>query len=247
VRHSWKVCLRERGLTLDAQIGRVLERVEPVHARLVGLIPGQDVSAQLVIVCDFDDEDGEDELPDVATTEDRKLLEKLPGQHQLLGWFLTSEHHQVRLAGSWVAQRDLVRFGHVARLDGSQSLAETLAGLPQELQRVGEGALRGGALRISLVLFDQVCLKGRSDFIGRHERLIDGPFPRDVVHHAAIIPRGRPAQRVRAPSDPSSEVRICRPSAGPEAMPRASPGSHRGRCLRSRSENSHPSRVAGGS
>jgi hypothetical protein len=37
------------------------------------------VSAQLVIVCDFDDEDGEDELPDVATTEDRKLLEKLPG------------------------------------------------------------------------------------------------------------------------------------------------------------------------
>jgi hypothetical protein len=204
VRHSWKVCLRERGLTLDAQIGRVLERVEPVHARLVGLIPGQDVSAQLVIVCDFDDEDGEDELPDVAATEDRKLLEKLPGQHQLLGWFLTSEHHQVRLAGSWVAQRDLVRFGHVARLDGSQSLAETLAGLPQELQRVGEGALRGGALRISLVLFDQVCLKGRSDFIGRHERLINGPFPRDVVHHAAIIPA---AARATSPGTERSQQR----------------------------------------
>jgi hypothetical protein len=120
------------------------------------LIPGQGVSAQLVIVCDFDDEEGEDELPDVAATEDRKLLEKLPGQHQLLGWFLTSEHHQVRLAGSWVAQRDPVRFGHVARLDGSQSLAETLASLPQELKRVGKGALRSGALRISLVLFDQV-------------------------------------------------------------------------------------------
>ena len=41
----------------------VLERIEPVHARLLGLIPGQDVSAQLVIVCDFDDEDGEAELP----------------------------------------------------------------------------------------------------------------------------------------------------------------------------------------
>jgi hypothetical protein len=76
VLHSWTVCLRERGLTLDAQIGRVLERIEPVHARLLGLIPGQDVSAQLVIVCDFDDEEGEDELPDVAATEDRKLLEK---------------------------------------------------------------------------------------------------------------------------------------------------------------------------
>jgi len=233
-------------LTLDAQIGRVLERIEPLHAWLLGLIPGQDVSAQLVIVCDFDDEEGEDELPDVAATEDRKLLEKLPGQHQLLGWFLTSEHHQVRLAGSWVAQRDLVRFGHVARLDGSQSLAETLASLPQELQRVGEGALRSGALRISLVLFDQVRLKGRSDLVGCLERLIDGPFPRDVVHHAAIIPRGRPPQRVRAPSDPSSEVRTCRPSDGPEAMPRASPGSHRGRCQCSRSENAYPSRVAGG-
>jgi hypothetical protein len=91
-----------------------------------------------------------------------------------------------------------------------------------------------------------VCLKSRSDFIGRHERLINGPFPRDVVHHAAIIPRGRPPQRVRAPSDPSSEVRTCRPTAGPEAMPRASPGSHRGRCQRSRGENAHPSRVAGG-
>ncbi len=206
-------------MTLDAQIGRVLERIEPLHAWLLGLIPGQDVSAQLVIVCDFDDEEGEDELPDVATTEDRKLLEKLPGQHQLLGWF---------------------------RLDGSQSLAETLASLPQELKRVGKGALRSGALRISLVLFDQVCLKSRSDFIGRHERLINGPFPRDVVHHAAIIPRGRPPQRVRAPSDPSSEVRTCRPSDGPEAMPRASPGSHRGRCQCSRSENAYPSRVAGG-
>jgi hypothetical protein len=246
VRHSWKVCLRERGLTLDAQIGRALERVEPLHARLLGLIPGQDVSAQLVIVCDFDDEEGEDELPDVATTEDRKLLEKLPGQHQLLGWFLTFEHHQVRLAGSWVAQRDLTRLADAASLDGSQSLAETLAGLPQELQRVGKGALRSGALRISLVLFDQVCLKGRSDFIGRHERLINGPFPRDVVHHAAIIPRGRPPATSPGTERSQQKVRTCRPSAGPEAMPRASPGSHRGRCLRSRSENAHPSTVAGG-
>ena len=184
--------------------------------------------------------------PDVATTEDRKLLEKLPGQHQLLGWFLTSEHHQVRLAGSWVAQRDLTRLADVARLDGSQSLAETLAGLPQELKRVGKGALRSGALRISLVLFDQVCLKSRSDFIGRHERLINGPFPRDVVHHAAIIPRGRPRNESGHRAIPAA--RSAHSDRAPDqAMPRASPGSHRGRCQRSRSKNSHPSRVAGGS
>src|SRR5439155_19455967 len=34
---------------------------------------------------------------------------------------------------------------------GSQSLAETLASLPQELERGGEGALRSGALRIGVV------------------------------------------------------------------------------------------------
>jgi hypothetical protein len=31
----------------------------------------------------------------------------------------------------------------------------------------------------------QVCLKGCSDFIGRHERLIDSPFPRDGLRPAA--------------------------------------------------------------
>jgi DNA-directed RNA polymerase subunit RPC12/RpoP len=44
---------------------------------------------------------------------------------------------------SW-AQRDLVRLGDGAGLDGSQSLADTPASLPQELERVGEGALRRG-------------------------------------------------------------------------------------------------------
>ena len=73
-----------------------------------------------------------------------------------------------------VAQGDLVRLGDGASLDGSQPLAETLASLPQELERVGEGALRSGALRISLVLFDEVCLQGRSDLVGRLERLIGG-------------------------------------------------------------------------
>ena len=38
------------------------------------------------------------------------------------------------LAGSWVAQGDLVRLGDAVGLDGSQSLAQTLASLPQELK-----------------------------------------------------------------------------------------------------------------
>src|SRR6266567_8016155 len=71
---------------------------------------------------------------------------------------------------------------------GSPSLAETLASLP-ELERGGEGAQRSGALRISVVLFDEACLKSRSDFAGRLERLIDGLFPRDAVHPLASIPQ----------------------------------------------------------
>ena len=93
-----------------------------------------------------------------------------------------ADRHVTRCAcWSLVAQRDLVRLGDVAGLDGSQTLAETLASLSMALKRAGEGALRSGALRISVVLFEQACLKSRSDFTGRLERLIDGLFPRDVV------------------------------------------------------------------
>jgi len=68
------------------------------------------------------------------------------------------------------AHPDLLRPGDVAGPDGSQSLAKTLASPPQERDRAGEGALRSGPLRISLVLFDQVRLNSRSDLTGCLER-----------------------------------------------------------------------------
>ena len=89
--HSWSLHCREYGLTLDAQISKVLARIEPVQTRLRDLITSQDVSCTLVIVRDFDDPEGEDEHFEAAITKDGKLLEKLPGQHQLLGWFLTHD------------------------------------------------------------------------------------------------------------------------------------------------------------
>jgi CspA family cold shock protein len=42
-----------------------------------------------------------------------------------------SASHQVRLPGSWVAQRNLIRLTDAVGLEGSQSLAQTLASLPQ--------------------------------------------------------------------------------------------------------------------
>src|SRR6266568_1886159 len=97
---------------------------------------------------------------------------------------------------------------------GSQPLAETLASLPRELERGGEGALRSGALRIGVVLFYEACLKSRSDFGGRLERLIDGLFPRDAVHYwrvsravgsASYRPLIRDVRRVWLHAQPGSE------------------------------------------
>src|SRR3989442_11221754 len=45
-----------------------------------------------------------------------------------------------------VAQGDLVRLGDVLGLDRSESLAQALAGLPQQLERVGGGAPDRGAI-----------------------------------------------------------------------------------------------------
>ena len=64
--------------------------------------------------------------------------------------------------GLLVGQRNVVRRGDVVGLDSSESFAETLPSLPKKLQRVGEIALRGGALQNSFVLFEEVSLEGRS-------------------------------------------------------------------------------------
>ncbi len=86
-----------------------------------------------------------------------------------------------------VALGDLVGLGDVVGLDGSESHAQALASLPQQLEGVGGGALRGGALRISPVFLDEMNLQGCGDFVGRLQRVVDGPVPCSVVNHGASI------------------------------------------------------------
>jgi len=86
-----------------------------------------------------------------------------------------------------IAQGDLVRLPDAFCLDASQSFAQALASLSQELERVGGGVLCGGAIQISLVLLEKVCLKGRRDFVGRLQRLVDSPVPGSIVNHVASI------------------------------------------------------------
>jgi len=86
-----------------------------------------------------------------------------------------------------VAQGDLIGLGYVVGLDGSQPLAQALASLPQQLEGIGGGTLRGAALRVGPVFLDEVGLQGGGDFVGRLQRVIDGPVPCYVVNHAASI------------------------------------------------------------
>ena len=103
-----------------------------------------------------------------------------------------------------VAQGDLVGLGDVVGLDGSESHAQALASLPQQLEGVGGGALRGGALRISPVFLDEVGLQGCGDFVGRLQRVVDGPVPCSVVNHGASI---APLRAFRTPGISSASSR----------------------------------------
>ena len=89
--------------------------------------------------------------------------------------------------GSGVASRDLVALGDTVGFDSSQSFTQALTGLPQELERVGGRALRGSPIQVSAVLLDQVRLKRRGDFVGRLQRVIDGPVPCGVVNPIHIF------------------------------------------------------------
>jgi hypothetical protein len=84
--HMWAVRCDERGLRVDEQVAVVLARLRPVEPRLVALAAESDCSFALTIVRDFNDAEGDGEREEFSPPEDR--VQKLSGQHQLLGWAL---------------------------------------------------------------------------------------------------------------------------------------------------------------
>jgi hypothetical protein len=87
VSHMWHVECREPGLTVDEQIARVVARVGPKRAAIRALVESSsDTGAVLRIVRYFDSDQGEEEELTVVGD-----LHKLTGQHQLLGWHLSSD------------------------------------------------------------------------------------------------------------------------------------------------------------
>lgn len=88
--HAWLIYSRRPGLPLDDHITEVLDRIRPVAAVVRALVNGGRVEADLQIVRYFNDQDGQDDLPD-PWEEDGHTYEKLPGQHHMLGWFIQRE------------------------------------------------------------------------------------------------------------------------------------------------------------
>ena len=84
------------GLTVKDHLQVIVDRLNP-YAEAIGTLVGEIESTEeslsgvggiLGVVRHFDDDEGEDEDLSVAGQPGGPRLEKLPGQHQLLGWRL---------------------------------------------------------------------------------------------------------------------------------------------------------------
>ncbi|MCX5067776.1 DUF4279 domain-containing protein [Micromonospora lupini] len=88
--HRWKIACRKPGLGVDEQIAQIVDRLF-THAGRIGELAAEldrvdeaSGASVLQVVRVFEHPDGEEE--DLAGPVDG--MQKLPGQHQLLGWHL---------------------------------------------------------------------------------------------------------------------------------------------------------------
>ncbi|MEU5529419.1 DUF4279 domain-containing protein [Micromonospora chersina] len=101
--HMWQVVCRKPGLTVDEQIEQIVDRLYP-HAERIGAlaaeldrVDGEPGASTLQVVRVFEHPDGEEE----DLTSPAEGFEKLPGQHQLLGWHLDGRTLEfLRLTGA---------------------------------------------------------------------------------------------------------------------------------------------------
>lgn len=106
--HAWEIVCRTPGLDLDTLVSAVLDRVAPAAERIRELVDTNEVFATLQIVRYFNDENGHPEEI-VTIDEEGHSWEKMPGQHQMLGWAL--EAHTLELLVSMGATIDVDEYG----------------------------------------------------------------------------------------------------------------------------------------
>jgi hypothetical protein len=87
VEHAWRVVSDAPGLTIDEHIMRLLARLGSAREAIRELATRDDVSVTLQVVRYLNDETGEEE----DRTPAAEGMERLPGQHQLLGWHLSAD------------------------------------------------------------------------------------------------------------------------------------------------------------
>jgi hypothetical protein len=95
--HSWRVTSEQPGLTVADHLDIVVGKLEACAGAIGGVVEeivsaspdAVGVGAVLQVVRHFDDEEGEDEEISVLEQPGGGQLERLPGQHQLLGWRLS--------------------------------------------------------------------------------------------------------------------------------------------------------------
>ena len=107
--HSWAIECRLAGLTVNEQATRVLDRLRPAADHIRTLMANSDVSAILQVVRYFNADDGELDRCDPIVTDSGLVLQKLPGQHHLLGWHLSAE--DLTFLASMPAELDVDEYG----------------------------------------------------------------------------------------------------------------------------------------
>ncbi len=83
--HAWVLISAIENTPVDQQIQHVVNRLEPMRSEIKALTSRSGVYAVMQIVRFFEDTNGEQEVLSGPGG-----VEKIPGQHQLLGWHLSS-------------------------------------------------------------------------------------------------------------------------------------------------------------
>lgn len=85
--HQWRVQARAENVPIGLMITELTRRLDPVIEKIAAIMRELPIDAQLQLVRKFDDAEG---VEDEGTTPEMAAqgLEKLGGQHHLLGWHL---------------------------------------------------------------------------------------------------------------------------------------------------------------
>lgn len=103
--HSWALVADEDHVTVEEQIRRLVARLQPASAAISELVSASGVATVLQVVRYFNDKAG-DGPADSGVIEG---MEKLPGQHHLLGWHLDAE--VIRFLAEVKADFDVDEYG----------------------------------------------------------------------------------------------------------------------------------------